>query len=45
MDFLPGKEYTERKKRNDEGKKKINRKGQRKIIKISGYREVLTLYR
>jgi hypothetical protein len=34
MDFLPGKECNERKKRKDEGKKTINRKGQRKIRKI-----------
>jgi len=32
---LPSREeYNERKKRKDEGKKVINRKGQRKIIKI-----------
>jgi hypothetical protein len=34
MDCLPEKEYNERKKRKDEGKKTMNRKGQRKIIKI-----------
>jgi len=34
MNFLPGKEYNERKKRKNESKKTINRKRQRKVIKI-----------
>jgi hypothetical protein len=34
IDFLPANEYNERKKRKDEGKKIINRKGQRTIIII-----------
>jgi hypothetical protein len=34
IDFLPGKENNERKKRKDEGRKTIDIKGQRKITKI-----------
>jgi len=34
IDFLPANEYNERRKRKDEGNKIINRKGQRKMIKI-----------